>query len=171
MGAGVCRSCSRGQEVSLRDQLKHAIEEGQSGEFAAMESLVAAEPRAIRHLLGMTYHPEPAKRDAAARGLALASRYHPKLVQEVVRRLVWAMNDESGTNALTAPRVIQAIAEEEPQLLLPLVPDLTRLAADPGLTDGLSTALKTVSQRCPGQVGERLSRSLRKRLGGNRRVR
>jgi hypothetical protein len=133
-----------------------------------MERLVAEEPKAVRHLLGITYHPEPGKRDAAARGLALASRYHPKLVKEVVRRLVWAMNDESGTNALTAPQVIQAIAEEEPQLLLPLVPDLTRLAADPGLREGLSAALRTVSQKCPGQVGERLSNSLRKRLAGDR---
>ena len=156
--------------MSLRDQVKHAIEQGQSNRFEAMEKLVAEEPRAVRHLLGMTYHPELAKRNAAARGLALASRYHPKLVQEVVRRLVWAMNDESGTNALTAPEVIQAIAEEEPQLLVPLVPDLTRLAGDPGLQNGLSAALKTVSQRCPGKVGESLSESLRKRFRGKRKV-
>jgi hypothetical protein len=157
--------------VSLRDQVRHAIEQGQSGQLEAMEELVAEEPRAVRHLLGMTYHPESAKRNVAARGLALASRYHPKLVQEVVRRLVWAMNDESGTNALTAPEVIQAIAEEEPKLLVPLVPDLTRLAGDPGLQSGISAALKTVSRRCPGEVGESLSRSLRKRFRGKRKVR
>ena len=157
--------------MRLRDQVRHAIEQGQSGEFEAMEELVAEEPRAVRHLLGMTYHPEAEKRNVAARGLALASRYHPRLLQEVVRRLVWAMNDESGTNALTAPEVIQAIADEEPQLLVPVVPDLTRLAADSGLKNGLVAALKTVSRRCPGQVGASLSKSLRKRIRGKRKTR
>jgi len=157
--------------LSLRDQVNDAIEKGQAGKFEAMEDLVAEQPRAVRHLLGMTYHPEAAKRNVAARGLALASRYHPDLLQEVVRRLVWAMNDESGTNALTAPEVIQAIAEEEPELLVPVVPDLTRLAADQGLQSGLSAALKTVSERCPGQVGESLSKSLRKRIRRKRKCR
>lgn len=155
--------------MSLRDEVKHAIEEGETGRFRAMEELVAEEPRAVRHLLGMTYHPESAKRNAAARGLALASRYHPKLVQEVVRRLVWAMNDESGTNALTAPEVIRAVAQEEPHLLLPVVPDLIRLAADPGLHDGLSAALRSVSESCPGKVGESLSKSLQKRFKARRK--
>ena len=43
---------------------------------------------------------------------AVAARHHPDLVQQVVRRLVWAMNDESGTNALTAPEVVKAVADE-----------------------------------------------------------
>jgi hypothetical protein len=79
------------------------------------------------------------------------------------------MNDESGTNALTAPEVIQAIAAEEPELLLPLVPDLTRLTADPGLREGLAKALKTVAEKCPGEVGARLSASLRKRFRKRRK--
>lgn len=155
--------------MRLREQVKAAIEKGQEGDWSAMEVMVSEEPRAVRHLLGMTYHPEPDKRNVAARGLALASRYHPQLVGEVVRRLVWAMNDESGTNALTAPEVIRAIAEEQPEILIPMVADLTRLAGDPGLQDGLSAALRTVSARCPGKVGEKLSSSLRRRLKRRRR--
>lgn len=169
MGPGFCPCCCGRRRLSLRKLVNTAIEHGQTGDFVIMEQMVAEEPRAIRHLLGLTYHPEPRTRETAAKGLALASRYHPKLVQEVMKRLVWAMNDESGTNALTAPEVIQAIAEEEPALLIPLVPDLTRLAADPGLRDGLSAALKTVSLHCPGKVGESLSKSLRKQVRGKRR--
>ena len=157
--------------MSLRSQVKLAIEQGQTGELTMIEELVAEEPRAVRHLLGLTYHPDSKKREVATRGLVLASKYHPKLVQEVLRRLIWAMNDESGTNALTAPEVIQAIAEEEPGLLLPLVPDLTRLTADPGLRDGLANALKTVAEKCPGEVGPRLSASIRKRFKKRRKRR
>jgi hypothetical protein len=153
----------------LRNQVKLAIAQGQAGQFSLIQKLVAEEPRAVRHLLGLTYHPDSKKREVATKGLVLASRYHPKLVQEVLRRLIWAMNDESGTNALTAPEVIQAIAAEEPELLLPLVPDLTRLTADPGLREGLTKALKTVAEKCPGEVGARLSASLRKRFRKRRK--
>ena len=71
------------------------------------------------------------------------------------------MNDESATNALTAPEVLEAIAAENPELLLPVVPDMTRLAADPGLHGGLARTLRTIANRCPGKVGELLGRSLR----------
>jgi len=144
--------------VSLRDRIHEAVRRGEmNGE---LEDLVENEPRALRYLLGMSYHPDLVIRETATRGVALAARYHPKLVQEAVRRLIWAMNDEAGTNALTAPAVLQAIAHENPELLLPMVPDLTRLAADPGLQEGIAKTLKTVASRCPGKVGEILGRSL-----------
>jgi hypothetical protein len=79
------------------------------------------------------------------------------MVQNIIRRLVWAMNDESGTNAATAPEVLQAIADEMPELLLPVLPDLVRLSADPGLREGLAAALRTVSRRCPGEIGRQLA--------------
>jgi hypothetical protein len=125
-----------------------------------LEELVESEPRAIRYFVGMSYHSDPEIRKTATRGVALAARHHPKLVQDIIRRLVWAMNDESATNALTAPEVLQAIADERPELLLPMVPDLTRLAADPGLQEGLAKTLRTVASRCPGKVGKSFSKSL-----------
>jgi hypothetical protein len=108
----------------------------------------------------MSYHTDPEISKTAVRGIALAARYHPELVLNVVRRLVWAMNDESATNALSAPAVLLAIANEKPELLLPVVPDLTRLAGDPGLQEGLAETLKTLASRCPGRVGAAFSRSL-----------
>jgi hypothetical protein len=142
----------------LRARTREAVRSGD------VEELVAKEPRAVRYLLGLTYHQNEELRKAAARGVAIAARYHPKLVENVVRRLIWAMNDESGTNAVTAPEVLEAIAREQPELLLPVVPDLTRLAADLGLHDGLAKTLHIVADRCPGKVGERLGESLNRRF-------
>ena len=64
----------------------------------------------------------------------------------------------------TAPDVLVVLAEMNPEILLPMVPDMTRLTADPGLKEGLTQTLETVAEKCPGQVGERLSRSLQKRF-------
>ncbi len=144
--------------MSLRSRVHEVIHRGSGN--GDIEELVANEPRAVRYFVGMSYHSDPDVRKKAARGVAIAARHHPELVRNIVRRLVWAMNDESGTNALTAPEVLQAIADERPELLLPMVPDLTRLAADPGLHEGLAKTLKTVVRRCPGKVGKSLSRSL-----------
>ena len=144
--------------MSLRSRVHEVIRQGLGN--GDIEELVSSEPRAVRYFLGMSYHSDPDIRKKAVKGIAVAARHHPELVQKIVRQLVWAMNDESATNALTAPEVMLAIANERPELLLPMVPDLTRLAADPGLHQGLSEALKTLVRRCPGKVGEKLSRSL-----------
>ena len=115
--------------MSLRKEVKTAVEEGRLND---VEKMIAEDKRAIRHALGHTYHPDDEIRATACRAIGLAGRYHKKLVKSVVRNLVWAMNEESGANALAAPQVIVAIAEETPELLLPMVPDLCRLAADEG---------------------------------------
>jgi hypothetical protein len=129
--------------VSVRERVVEAV---RARRFDDLASLVASEKRALRHLVALTYRPEPGVRAAAARGLALASRHHPELVQEVARRLVWSMNDESGTYAVTAPEALRAIAEESPDLLLPLVPSLLALTADPGLRDGLVEVVRIVAR-------------------------
>jgi hypothetical protein len=151
-------------ELSLRKEVREAVEQARSGDLKALEALIAQEPRVIRHLLSLSYQADRGRRAIGVRGLAIASRHHPKLIQEVVRRLVWAMNDESGTNALTAPEVILALADENPELLLPAVPDLTRLTQDSGLREGLVESLKRIAAACPGEVGNRLAKSLNRRL-------
>ncbi len=148
--------------MRLSTQVRRALEGDRADE---LEQLVAQQPRVVRHLLGLTYQADVELRRRAAHWLGVAARHHPDLIQGLVRRLIWAMNDESGTNALTAPAVVRAIAEEQPRLLLPMVPDLTRLAADPGLCEGLGAALRVVADRCPGEVAKELQASLNERLG------
>jgi hypothetical protein len=46
-----------------------------------------------------------------------------------------------------------------------MLPDLVRLSADPELREGLATALRTVSRRCPGEIGRQLAESLNKWIG------
>jgi len=149
--------------MSLREEVQRAVEIGTRDR---LEKLVSSRATAVRYLLGMTYQDDERTRETAALGIAIASRYHRKLVQNIVRRLVWAMNDESGTNSATAPTVLLAIAGEAPELLLPMVPDLTRLAADEGLHEGLASTLKKVREACPGQVGERLTQFLNSEMAG-----
>ncbi len=143
--------------MSVRERVAEAVRRRRLDDLAA---LVAADKRAVRYLVALSYRPEPAIRAVAARGVAIASRHHPKLVQEVARRLVWAMNDESGTHAVTAPEVLRAIAEESPQLLLPLVPSLLALTADPQLRDALVEVVRIVARPDPKAAVDGMARAI-----------
>lgn len=143
--------------MSLREMVAEAVRQRR---FDDLESLVEEDSRSVRYLVGLTYQVDPEIRDAAARGLALASRYHPELVREIVRRLVWAMNDESGTYAASAPDVLRQIAEVSPEALLPSLPDLLRLSADPGLHDRLVELSRLVAAKFPREAARSVQASL-----------
>jgi hypothetical protein len=115
--------------------------------------------------LAATFRPEPEIRAAAGRGLAVAAKHHPALLQEVVRRLIWGMNEESGTNATGAPDTLYSIAEEAPDLLLPVMGDLMRLTADPNLHDRLIEVARKVAS-CRPAAAEWLEASLQDHLRG-----
>ena len=142
-------------------QIKEAV---QNGDLKKLDSIVAKDSRAVRFLLGMSYQPDEKIRKTAACGIAIAGRYHKKMVKRVVRRLLWAMNEESGTNAATAPEVLLAIAKEEPELLLHVLPEIVSLATDEGLKQGLVEAAYAIKEKYPDKIGKSLADELNKRI-------
>ena len=156
--------------MRLRDKILSAVEKG---DIDAIETIVAAEPRSIRYLVGLIYRPDKNIRQIGARGIALASHTHPQMVKKVVLRLIWAMNEDACTYIPTAPEVLRAIADENPKLLVPVAPDLVRLCKDTSLTQGLCDTLRRVAEQCPGEIGQGMTKALNRRirqggLGGTR---
>lgn len=147
--------------MKLRDRLKAAVKDRDAKE---LEAAVAESPRCLRHLMGMTYDADSEVRAFAARGIAMAARYHPKKVKEQVERLVWSMDNRANTNAVGAPDVLLAIARETPDMLVPLVAELALLARQPELQEGIAAVLKTVSDKKPGEVGKRMSADLNEKM-------
>lgn len=145
----------------LRERVRQAV---RAGDLEAIERLVSRDAHAVRHLVAMTHQIDDAVRRTACKGVGLAARFHPEMMESVIRRLIWSMNEESGANGLTAPQVLEAIARERPELILPVVPDMVRLSADDNLHDGLADALCVVVHSLPGKVGEIMSSRLRKRI-------
>jgi hypothetical protein len=139
------------------------------GDVAEVGRLVVADARSVRTLLALTYQADPAVCETAAAGLALAAPHHPRLVAEAVKRLIWAMNDESGTNAVNAPLVIERLADAEPRLLVPVLSDLLRLTADPLLKDRLVGAIRRVAARLPEDAALAVSSGLGSCFDGGRR--
>jgi hypothetical protein len=146
--------------VSWRAQIHEAAARK---DVDALCAIVQNDRRALRHLVGLTYRDDVQVREAAARAIARAARHHKKQVIEVIERLVWAMEARSNTNATFAPQVLRAIADESPELLLPVVVDLTRLCRDSSLRPALGDTLRAVTSRCRGEVGKRLALDLNDR--------
>lgn len=145
----------------LREQVRRAV---RAGDLEVIEQVVSGDAHAVRHLVAMTHQSDDTVRQTACKGVGLAARFHPELMESVIRRLIWSMNEESGANGLTAPQVLEAIARERPEMILPVVPDMVRLSADDNLHDGLADAICVVVHRLPGKVGEIMSNRLQKRI-------
>lgn len=147
--------------MTLRTRILEAVQEGRLDD---LEETISKEPRAVRYLVGLIYRPDKDLQKIAAQGIALASRYHPKLVKSVAQRLVWAMKGDSGHNATAAPEVLYAISQERPDLLLPVLADLVHLGADTSLYQRLCDTLRAVKDACPGELSKGLGEALNKRI-------
>ena len=147
--------------MSLRNRVLEAVS---TGDLATVEALVKDERRAVRHLVSLLYRPEEDLRRIGARGIAVASRYHPKIVKEIIERIVWSMTNESNTYFPTGPEVLSAIADESPEMLLPVAQDLIRLSSDTSLQEGLCDTLRRVAKRCPGQIAQGMTKTLNRRF-------
>ncbi len=148
--------------MGLKSDLRMAVEQG---DLEKVEAIVSKEKKAIRYLAGMIYGLDEEKRQIASKGIAIAAKYHLKMVEKVVERIVWAMDSKSGTNAVEVPEILKAIAKEQPKLLIPMVPEMARLAmGDSSMHKGIQEAIRLVGLDYPEEVNRKLSKALRERM-------
>ena len=147
--------------AQLRRLVKQFVD---SRNEAELQQLIKKDSRTIRHLIGLSYQLDPAIQTVVANGVQYATKQHPSQMNNVIKRLLWAMDELSGTNAQSAPGLLQSIAKQDPELLLPFVPELVRLSKDEALHDGIADALCIVVHKCPGQVGSSMTRRLQERI-------
>jgi hypothetical protein len=128
-----------------------------AGDDEGLARLVAGNPRAVRHLLPRLWDEDDHVRRAAAGGLGEAAARHPDLALEVVRRLMWALNDESGTHAGRALIGLGAMGRRAPDLLAPFTSALAAMAGDQGLREELLRALGVIAAASPATVAPYLA--------------
>jgi hypothetical protein len=76
---------------------------------------------------------------------------------ELLRSLVWAMNDESGTNGVYALGAVGEIGRRAPDMVEPFMGCLVPLAEDDGLRLELLRAFARIAEEAPDVVAPFLS--------------
>lgn len=137
--------------MSLSREVRELLQQGSE---AAVAELARADPRVLRPLVGRLWDPDREIRARAARAVGHAAAAHPDLGLEVIRRLMWALNDESATNGVHGISALGEIGRREPELLAPFVPALVSMSADPGLRLELLHALTAIAESAPELVAD-----------------
>jgi hypothetical protein len=90
--------------------------------------------------------------------LGRAAAAHPALGQDLIRRLIWALNDESGTNGVYGIPALGEIGRCAPALLEPHLPGLVSVCWDDGLRLEVLRALLATAESDPRPVAAELDR-------------
>jgi hypothetical protein len=141
--------------MSLSKEVRGLLQQGRE---EAVVELAVTEPRALRPLMGRLWDPEEEIRRRATHALGRGVAAHPELGVEVVRRLMWALNDESATNGVHAIPALGEIGRRSPETLAPFVPPLVSMTTDSGLRLEILRALTVVAEHAPQLVAAHLDR-------------
>jgi len=122
------------------------------GDLEGLERTVVENPLAVRFLQGRLWDVDPEIRNSAAIALGAAAAAHPELGREVLRRALWALNDEAATNGAPMLPAIGEIGWRSPEIVAPFIGPMTAYLWDDGLRLGILQALCRISEVAPELV-------------------
>lgn len=129
----------------------------QGHEEAAAE-LAIANPRAFTPLVARLWDPDPEIRRGAAGAIGRSAAAHPARGLEVIRHLMWALNDESGTNGLYGIPALGEIGYRASEMMAPFVPTLAFMSRDDGIRLELLKAFGRIAESDPRLIERQLDR-------------
>lgn len=128
---------------------------------AKYDELVAralADRSVIKYLFQPLYHPYGTERWRAIKGLGHVGRElaktDPGAARELIRRLLWSMNDESGTTGWSAPEAIGEIIYHNPEMFQEFIPIVVHASEEEIFHRGIAWTLGRLGQIRPGMVRE-----------------
>jgi hypothetical protein len=149
--------------MGLKEKLMEAL---RTGDERRLERLAAHGPRVGRHLLGRLWDPDESIRRQAAVGIGILAAENPELGIELLRRLMWALNDEAATYGVHGVAAIGEIGHRDPKLVEPFVGPVASYAWDDSLRSEILRSLIRIAEAAPRLVGPYLE-DLRAHLDHN----
>jgi hypothetical protein len=135
--------------MSLKGKVMELL---RADDSAGLEQLATSEPRAMRYLLGRLWDPDEQIRQRAAVAIGAGARAFPDLGRDVIRRLLWDLNDESATNGVYGLAALGEIGYCNPDLMAPFVAPVASYAWDDGLRVEILRALCRMAESAPRQI-------------------
>ncbi len=116
----------------------------QINNFQKLEAALTVYPRITRKLLGFLYHKDESLRNSTARGFEIAAgSLQIEKKKDQIRRMMWMLNDESGSCCWAIPAALAEIGRSNPPAMKDFINSLKYYAADPdnNLSMGVKKAL------------------------------
>lgn len=135
--------------MGLKEEVRELLRQGRE---EALAELAATRPAAVRPLMGRLWDSEPLIRRRAATALGRTAATNPQLGLEIIRRLMWGLNDESATNGVYGIPALGEIGRFAPETVSPYLSALAGMAWDDGLRLELLRALEVVAENSPETV-------------------
>jgi hypothetical protein len=132
--------------MGLKERVMELV---RAGDVSGLETLVASEPGAVRYLMGRLWDPGEAVRETASKALGAAAAAHPDLGSEILRRIVWGLNDESATNGVYGVPAFAEIGVQAPEVAAPFVGPVASFLWDEGLRGAILDALERIAAEAP----------------------
>lgn len=137
------------------------------GDVDGVGELVARRRGALRHVYGHLWSPRPTRRETAAAALGVAAALRPDLGREILRRVVWGLQDEAATNGGPAIPVVAEVATRSPELARDFVGPVASLVWDDGLRPEIRSMLERVAAVDPeiiSALADHLRRLIRRHV-------
>lgn len=148
--------------MSLRKDIAKLVEAGSLDQIAALAQESSAVPTM---LMSRLYAADALTRwraaDAMGRSCALIWKRDPAKVRQLLQRLIWALNDESGTTGWGVPQAIGEVIRTDEDLAKEFAPMLVAYLHDDDVAVGTDVLVHGVVHAL-GRTGERYEDAVRR---------
>lgn len=105
--------------AALRREVRICLDDA---DYPALVEMAGREPRVVAILLQSLYDPRELLHWRALEGLGHVAHGHPPQVQKVINRLLWLLNEDSGSFGWGAAAALGEIARHEFPLVAEIIP-------------------------------------------------
>jgi HEAT repeat protein len=105
--------------TALRQEVKTLLQEGN---FPELVALAGRESKVVGTLLQFLYDPHDLLHWRALEGLGHVAHGHPREVQKVISRLLWLLNEDSGSFGWGAAAALGEIGRHELSVVAEIIP-------------------------------------------------
>lgn len=142
--------------MKLKKQVQEALS---NGNYATILELGTRHTgHVIAALINTLYSMDELLRWRAVECLGLLTKQisltEPDRAREIIRRLFWALNDESGGSGWASPEAVGEVIRNRPDIYNEFVSILVSFREDPSLVRGIIWALGRIGERKPALVDD-----------------
>ncbi len=140
-----------GNQQTLREQLRKLLREADYPELLA---LAAADRRVGEILLQFLYDPRDLLHWRALEALGRLAEAHPRRVQKLIGRLLWLLNEDSGSFGWGAAAALGEIGRRQISLVKEIIPMFMGLLTEEFSRAPMLWGIGRLAERHPSLLGE-----------------